>query len=215
MWPGMIFKFCQPDPEGKRQAGRPRSETARKAILDAAFSFLEQKPITEISTIHIAQKAGVSTATVYRWWNTKEALLLEALTFHCGHEVVLAEQGKPLERLLDYVLQVGCSFMGKNGKVVARLLTAIQDNDVLRQEYNDQFYSPRNREILSVVEQAIADGDLPSNLDSQLFKDSIFGPLLARLLIRHEPIDEAYVVAVFNHAVAGSRAMAAAATANA
>jgi AcrR family transcriptional regulator len=203
----MIFKCCQS--ENKRQAGRPRSETARKAILDAAFSFLEEKPIAEISTIHIAQKAGVSTATVYRWWATKEALLLEALLFHCGQEVVLAEEGKPLERLRDYVLQVGRSFMGRHGKVVARLLTAIQDNSVLRQEYNDQFYSPRNREILAVVEQAVAEGDLPANLNAQLFKDTIFGPLLARLLIRHEPIDESNVVAVFNNAVAGARATAA------
>lgn len=205
----MFFKCCQSEPECKRQAGRPRSEVARKAILDSAFSFLEEKPIADISTIHIAQKAGVSTATVYRWWATKEALLLEALLFHCGNEVVLREQGKPLDRLLDYVLQVGRSFMGKNGKVVARLFTAIQDNETLRQEFVDQIYAPRNREIRKVAELAIAEGTLPGNLDIQVFKDSIFGPLLARLLIRHEPIDEAYVTALFNQAVAGSRALAA------
>jgi len=204
----MIFKCCQPDSDCKRQAGRPRSEVARKAILDSAFSFLEQKPIADISTIHIAQKAGVSTATVYRWWATKEALLLEALLFHCGNEVVLHEEGAPLDRLLNYVLQVGCFFMGKTGKVVARLFTAIQDNETLRQEFIDQIYAPRNREIRGVAEQAIAEGSLPPNLDIQVFKDSIFGPLLARLLIRHEPIDEAYVTALFNQAVAGSRALA-------
>ena len=195
--------------ESKRQAGRPRSEAARKAILDSAFSFLEEKPIADISTIHIAQKAGVSTATVYRWWQTKEALLLEALLFRCGQEVVLAEQGSPLDRLKGYVLQVGRSFMGKNGKVVARLFTAIQDNDALRQEYIDQLYSPRTREIRAVIEQAIEAEELPANLDVQVFKDAVFGPLLARLLIRHEPIDEAYVVAVFDQVVAGARAIAA------
>ena len=205
----MDFKCCNSDGDLKRQAGRPRSETARRAILDSAFSFIQEKPIAEISTIHIAQRAGVSTATVYRWWTTKEALLLEAVMFHCVQDVVLAEAGKPLDRLLDYVLQVGRSFMGRNGKVVARLLTAIQDNDVLRQEYNDQFYSPRSREIYTVIQQAIDEGDLPADLNPPVFKDTIFGPLLARLLIRHEPIDEAYVTAIFRSAVAGARALAA------
>jgi len=93
--------------------------------------------------------------------------------------------------------------------VVARLFTAIQDNETLRQEFIDQIYAPRNREIRKVTELAIEEGSLPANLDIQIFKDSIFGPLLARLLIRHEPIDEAYVEAVFNHVVAGSRALAA------
>jgi AcrR family transcriptional regulator len=205
----METKSCQSEPDCKRQAGRPRSEVARKAILDSAFSFLEEKPVADISTIHIAQKAGVSTATVYRWWSTKEALLLEALLFHCGNEVVLAEEGQSLDRLLNYVLQVGRSFMGKNGKVMARILTAIQDNETLRQEFIDQLYAPRNREIRAVVELAVEEGTLPRSLEIQVFKDSIFGPLLVRLLISHEPIDEAYVTAIFNQAVAGSRALAA------
>lgn len=204
----MFFKCSQSDSDCKRQAGRPRSETARKAILDAAFSFLEEKPIADISTIHIAQKAGVSTATVYRWWATKEALLLEAMLFHCGNEVKLSEEGAPLDRLLDYTLQVGSSFMGRNGKVMARLLTAIQDNETLRQEFIEQMYAPRNREIHAVVQLAIAEGSLPASLDVQAFKDAIFGPLLVRLLIVHETIDVDYVRTVFNQAVAGSRALA-------
>jgi AcrR family transcriptional regulator len=48
---------------------------SRVSILDAAYSFLRTRPVSAISTIHIARKAGVSTATVYRWWPTKEALL--------------------------------------------------------------------------------------------------------------------------------------------
>ena len=197
-----------PETDSRRQAGRPRSEVARKAILESAYSFLEEKPIAEISTIHIAQKAGVSTATVYRWWTTKEALLLEALLYCCGHAVVLSDAGTPLDRLRDYVLQVGRFFTGKSGIVVARLLTAIQDNALLRQEFVEQIYAPRDRENMAVVEEAIRMRQLPANTEMRLFLDSIFGPLLVRLLIRHEPIDEAYVLAVFDHVVAGANARA-------
>ncbi|MDR3722877.1 MAG: TetR/AcrR family transcriptional regulator C-terminal ligand-binding domain-containing protein [Terracidiphilus sp.] len=204
----MVATSFQLETECRRQAGRPRSEAARRAILDSAYSFLEEKPVAEISTIHIAQKAGVSTATVYRWWQTKEALLLEALLFHCDHEVVFSEVGTPLDRLRDYVLQVGRFFTGEHGIVIARLLTAIQDNALLRQEFVEKIYTPRDRNSREVVEAAILEGQLPAATKVELFLDAVFGPLLTRLLIRHEPIDEAYVLSVFELVVAGTNAMA-------
>ena len=189
-----------------RSAGRPRSEASRASILDSAYSFLRRFPISGISTIHIAREARVSTATVYRWWSTKEALLLDALLHTADHELVLKCEGSPLERLKEYVLQVGRFFTGENGIVVARLLTAIQDNPVLRKEFLERVYSPRDKEIRAIVNEAIKQGDLPAELKISVFLDSIVGPLLARLLIRHERIDESFVADAFEHVLAGTRA---------
>lgn len=159
-----------------RSAGRPRSEASRASILDSAYSFLRRFPISGISTIHIAREARVSTATVYRWWSTKEALLLDALLHTADHELVLKCEGSPLERLKEYVLQVGRFFTGENGIVVARLLTAIQDNPVLRKEFLERVYSPRDKEIRAIVNEAIKQGDLPAELKISVFLDSIVGP---------------------------------------
>jgi AcrR family transcriptional regulator len=194
----------------KRSAGRPRSEASRTAILDAAYSFLRRKPIAEISTIHIARKAGVSTATVYRWWPTKEALLLDACLNKADHELVLKREGTPLERFKEYILQVGRTFTGENGIVVARLLAAIQDNPTLRKEFLERVYLPRDKEMRTVVKEAIKLRQLPVAMEVSVFLDSIIGPLLARLLIRHEQIDEAFVISVFDGVVAGAIAQNAA-----
>ena len=191
-------------PANKRPAGRPRSEASRASILNAAYSFLRAKPISAISIVHIARKAGVSTATVYRWWSTKEALLLDAFLHKANHEVVLQEKGPPLERLREYVCQIGRFFTGKNGIVVARLLTAIQDNNLLRKEFLERVYSPRDAEIRAIVKEAIDRKQLPPGMEVTVFLETMIGPLLARLLIRHEQIDEAFVLSVFDWAVAGT-----------
>jgi AcrR family transcriptional regulator len=190
----------------KRSAGRPRSEVSRVAILDTAYSFLKSKPIAAISTLQIARKAGVSTATVYRWWSTKEALLLDAFLHTANHEVVLGPDGSPLERLKEYVVQIGRFFTGENGIVVARLLTAIQDNAVLRKEFMEMVYSPRDKEFRAIVKEAIRERQLPAGTDVSVFLETIVGPLLTRLLIRHEQIDERYVLSVFDRIVAGATA---------
>ena len=190
----------------KRSAGRPRSETSRLSILDAAYSFLESMPVSSISTLHIAQKAGVSTATVYRWWMTKEALLLDAFLHKTDREIVLRTDGPPLERLKEYVLQVGRFFTGENGIVVARLLTAIQENPVLHKEFLKRVYSPRDKEFRAIVKEAIRKRQLPADTEPIAFLETIIGPLLTRLLIRHERINESFVISVFERVVAGTTA---------
>ena len=66
-------------PPETKQRGRPRSERARKAILEAAAELLLARPLEAVSMDAVAERAGVSKATIYRWWPTKETLALDAL----------------------------------------------------------------------------------------------------------------------------------------
>src|SRR4051812_33496666 len=59
--------------------GRPRRETARQAILQAAAELLVADGLDAVSMDAVADRAGVSKATIYRWWPTKETLALDAL----------------------------------------------------------------------------------------------------------------------------------------
>ncbi len=59
--------------------GRPRSDKAHKAILAAAAELLLARGLSAVSMDAVAERAGVSKATIYRWWPTKETLALDAL----------------------------------------------------------------------------------------------------------------------------------------
>src|SRR2546430_13602037 len=58
--------------------GRPRSEQARRALLEATAELLQERDLPAISADDIAKRAGVSKATIYRWWESKSALALDA-----------------------------------------------------------------------------------------------------------------------------------------
>lgn len=191
----------------KRPVGRPRSQSSRLAILETAFQHLRTKPFASISPLHIANEAGVSSATVYRWWSTKEALLLDATLDKLDPQLVLKSEGAPLERLRDYVLQASRIFTGENGIVIARIITAIQDNPTLRREFLRRIYAPRDKEARALVEEAILEGTLQPGINIAAFLDAIYGPLLSRLLVRHEPMDEEFVNTIFDVVVAGSQAL--------
>lgn len=191
----------------KRPVGRPRSQSSRLAILETAFQHLRTKPFASISPLHIANEAGVSSATVYRWWPTKEALLLDAALDKLDPQLILKTEGEPLERLRDYVLKVSRIFIGEYGIVIARIITAIQDNPTLRREFLRRIWAPRDKEARALVEEAINEGTLPPGMDIGAFLDAIYGPLVSRLLVRHESMDEAFVHTIFDVVVSGTQAL--------
>ncbi len=185
--------------------GRPRSESSRLALLEAAYSMMKQHPVSAISTQQIANKAGVSTATVYRWWPTKESLLLDAFLQVKEKEIPLKDEGSPLERMREHAIAAGRFFEGENGRVAARLLTAIQDDKSLREAFTEQLYLPQSSRMMKVAEEAVRAGELPPGTDLKIFLDTLFGSCLVRLLMRHESIHRYDTESFFDFAVAGAR----------
>src|SRR5262245_53313353 len=59
-------------------AGRPRSEEAHRAILDATLALLVEVGYSGLTVEGIAQRAGVGKATIYRRWASKLPLVIEA-----------------------------------------------------------------------------------------------------------------------------------------
>ena len=62
--------------------GRPGSEQARQDMLEAACSLLKNKGFQSVGTHEIAQAAGVISATLYRWWDSKEEIVFDVCFEH-------------------------------------------------------------------------------------------------------------------------------------
>ena len=149
---------------------------------------MKKHSLGEITTQGIAAEAGVSTATVYRWWDTKEALLVDAFLHVKRQNVQMAQSGSPLHRLREYSIAGGKFLQGEHGLVAARVLGAIQDDAKLREHFTERFYVPHLSEMMEVAKQAVDAGELPSKTNLRLFVDMQFGTCLARMLLRREPI---------------------------
>src|SRR5262249_60891513 len=63
---------------GAASAGRPRSEVAHQAILDATLALLSEVGFSALTVEGVAQRAGVGKATIYRRWPSKLPLVVEA-----------------------------------------------------------------------------------------------------------------------------------------
>src|SRR5258708_38299174 len=82
-----------------RPRGRPRSDASKQAVLRAAYRLLKKRGIASVSAQEVARQAGVSTATLYRWWNSKEAGMLDAFLARGKPALAPPLGGSPLGRL--------------------------------------------------------------------------------------------------------------------
>lgn len=176
----------------RRPPGRPRSDNARRQILESAYKLLKTKPMSAIPAHEIARDAGVSTATLYRWWDTKEEIMFEACLEHLKAARPTGQHGSPSARLRAHLSSSVRWIRSEEGKVMARVIAGIQGDKGLQRSYLEKFYLPRRQMQRRLVEEAIAAGELRASADPDLVIDALFGPLFFRWLQGHAPVDQAF-----------------------
>jgi hypothetical protein len=70
----MTSKRSTPTPSPAPTRGRPRSQQARRAILNATRALVEKGGYEAATIEAIAGRSGVAKTTIYRWWPNRPAL---------------------------------------------------------------------------------------------------------------------------------------------
>lgn len=176
----------------RRRPGRPRSEGAKQAILEAGYALLKKGGISSASSDDIAKAAGVSKATLYRWWKTKEAIMLAAFFEKLTPVLPYEAKGSPLEALRQNVVRGADWLHSEDGGIAMRLICDIYEDPKLRELFLEHFYFPRRALQIRLVKQAMAAGELVAGTDPEVLVDALQGPLFFRFLIGHAPVDKKF-----------------------
>ena len=187
--------------EEARQRGRPRSETAQTAILSAAIALLFDQGLTAMSMDDVAERAGVSKATIYRWWASKELLALDALSTEWAAVPPIKQRdtgslrGDLLAHLRPWMRQL---HEKPYGRVIAGLIAEAQTDPEFATLYREHFVQPRRDAIRPVLLRAIARGEIAPDTDLEVSLDLLYGPIYHRLLHRHAPLNDRFMKDVVN-----------------
>jgi AcrR family transcriptional regulator len=189
------------------QRGRPRSERARTAILEAASELLLARGLSAVSMDAVAERAGVSKATIYRWWPTKETLALDALYTEWAAARPHPRDTGSLRGDLLSLLRPWARLAGSRpyGRVVAALLTEAQTDPVFAAEYRERFVEPRRQQAREIFRRAIERGEIPADTKVEVALDLLYGPLYHRLLHGHAPLNDRFVHEVIDMVLDGVR----------
>jgi AcrR family transcriptional regulator len=185
--------------------GRPRSEKARVAILEAAAELLLAQGLSAVSMDAVAERAGVSKATIYRWWPTKETLALDALYNEWAAVQPAARDTGSLRGDLLSLLRpwVRLAASRPYGRVIAALVTEAQTDPAFAAEYRARFVEPRRDQARAVFRRAIERGEIPADIKIEVALDLLYGPIYHRLLHGHAPLNDRFVRDIVDTALGG------------
>jgi AcrR family transcriptional regulator len=169
--------------------GRPRSEKARAAIVGAAAELLLEQGLPALNMDAVAERAGASKATIYRWWPSKEVLavdaLLEWVSAGVGEHDTGSLRGDLLASILPWVRVIRRQPFGG---VVAALIAKAQSDPGFAEIYRSHFIDKRREPGRTALARAISRGEAPADLDVELVLDLVYGPIYHRLLHGHAPL---------------------------
>ncbi|HVV30062.1 MAG TPA: TetR/AcrR family transcriptional regulator [Mycobacteriales bacterium] len=190
-----------------RGPGRPRSEQAENAILDAALEILVEDGAGRVSMEAIAARAGVGKATIYRRWKHKSALLVDAVmrVTEPVRPVHTDDLRADLITLAEQVRRKMSQSMA--GRIMPRLMSAAIDDPELMQVYWEKAVLPRREMATTRLQEAIDAGELCADLEPDLLADMLFGPTVYRKLfsaVRPLP-NRAMIEQVVEVVLAGAR----------
>ena len=176
-----------PAPAPRRpHTGRRRNQAARQAVLDAAAELLSRPDGAATSIEEIAKASGVSKHTIYRWWPSKGAVLLDALVEQARREAGTAPAGVLAADLETFL---AATFRAAEGAApLLRSAMAEAQRDPQAAEGMRQFTAARREELRRVLTAGQSRGELPRNPDLDLLIDQVYGLLWYRILIGHAPL---------------------------
>jgi AcrR family transcriptional regulator len=182
----------QPSPASPAR-GRPRNPRTRAAILAAARALLTRGGLTAVTIEAIAQKAGVSRPTIYRYWPNAPAVAMAAFLESTGAAEAARAPGNALAALRDQLHALADAFAAPAGRSVAAMVAAAQSETELAKAFRNEFIA-RNRDATrALLARCVAEGAIEAPEDMDLTLDLIFGPLFYRLLMGHAPITHGFV----------------------
>jgi AcrR family transcriptional regulator len=188
-----------------RAPGRPRSEEARKAILQSTLELLKQFGFNDLSIESIAGHAGVGKATVYRWWPNKAALVVDAFVSVVDAELRYPSTGPAEKAFREQMERWIPIFNSPLGKVIAAVIGAGQSDPEIIEAFRAHWVEPRRREARELLKQSMKAGEIRCDIDPDTILDILYGPLYLRLMVHHEPLTLELVDKIFAMVLPGLR----------
>jgi AcrR family transcriptional regulator len=183
--------------------GRPRSEQAENAIIDAALELFAERGVEGVTVEAVAARAGVGKATIYRRWSSKEDLLIAALG------AVKSPLPRPRGESVRDDLIAMLTVMARDSndprfvRQYAMLHGEAANYPRLMQRYKETVIEPRHEQFRQVLRRGIVTGELRNDLNLEVARLALTGAVMARAKAEPAQADPAFAAELVDELLAG------------
>jgi len=170
-----------------------RSERSRRAILTAALELLTETGYPALTIEAIAARAGVGKQTIYRWWRSKGAVILDALAESAAQDIALPDTGDLRADLRTVIRATVAEFADPRLSATTRALTIeTLADDTLAEQVRDRLLQPQLAALRDRLQAGRHAGQVRADADLDQVVELLIGPIYHRWMLRTGPLTEQY-----------------------
>ncbi len=186
-----------------RGRGRPRSEELQQRILQATYELLNEVGFMALTIEGVAARAEVGKPTIYRRWSTKAKLVMDAFLSAVTPEISFPDTGLVKEDFRQQIQKIVKVMNSPRGEVLATVIGSGQMDSELIAAFRENWLLPRRNDAKRVFKRGVERGDLRNDVEPEVAIDALYSPLFYRLLLKHAPLNEAFVDELVDVAIKG------------
>jgi AcrR family transcriptional regulator len=183
--------------------GRKRSPAAYGAILETTHKLLEEIGFEKLTIEGVAARAGVGKATIYRWWPSKGALVVEAFLTAVAPATAFTLGDSASKDIRAQSRRLARAYNGKTGKIVREMIGSGQFDPETMRLFDEGYLKPRRAAAKQVLQRGIAQGEFRHDIDLDAVVDALYSPIFYRLLVGHASNDEQFVTSLVDLILGG------------
>jgi AcrR family transcriptional regulator len=190
-----------PPSDTETTASRPRVEGVREAeILEATLQVLQDVGYDRLTMDAVALRARASKATLYRRWNSKLRLVIDAL-LSTKQAPVVPDTGSLREDLLQMFCGLGGVTDDQAVGMLASVITAVGRDPEFAHAFRTEVIGPKIAAAQQIWERARARGELRPDADLSLLEPALAGIVLHRVFLMGEKPTEDLVARVVDQII--------------
>ncbi|HEU5114095.1 MAG TPA: TetR/AcrR family transcriptional regulator [Acidimicrobiia bacterium] len=165
------------------RVGRPRDATVSFAVAGGVISLLREVGLSGLTMDAVASRAGVSKASIYRRWASKEELLVDVIA-NLASENPIPDTGHFRDDLVELLHRME-AFLSEieAGQIFPRMAAEVHAATELGRRYAERVILPRRAMLAGMLSGAQARGELRDDLHIDVAVDMLTGPVILRMLL--------------------------------
>ena len=152
-----------------------------------------------MSINEIAEHAGVSKPTIYRWWPSKAAVVFDALEREIKAGSPPPNTGTAYGDVRIQMQRVAKLMNSPLRAILRELIAETFGDDDVAEQFRTLFFAERRRQGAATVQAGIDRGELRPDLDLEVIGDLLYSPLWMRMIIGHQPLTPKAVDKLLDH----------------
>jgi AcrR family transcriptional regulator len=180
--------------DGAPRRGRPRSVETTNAILESAYAMMAATGLAATTIDAVARRSSVSKMTIYKWWPSREALLIDAFLHRAAQMLPLppVSSGTPAARTRRHAAAYAEALQGEFGKVQLAVISECISRTGSAELFYARYLQFRRDALVEMIAAGQTDGSIQAEGPPEDLYDAIYGSLFYRYVFGIAPITVAY-----------------------